>query len=88
MDLFGIGTLGLISFWFSDMFFRLLVAVLVIVFAYFNFGANKFLRNTLIVLAVVLVISVVFVGINFLIIIPAIIGNFFSSIMAMFGILF
>ncbi len=88
MELFGLTGLGLLGLWFSEMFFRILFAVIVVVFAFLNFEKSNFLRNTLIVLAAVLGLSVILFGVNFLIIIPKLIAGFFGSFMSIPGIFY
>ncbi len=88
IDIFGLTTLSFFGLMFSDVFFRIIVGIAVVTFAYINFGANNFLRNVIIVLSVVCGIGILFFGISFFLIIPRFIAGVISSIGQIPGIFF
>ncbi len=70
MEFFGLTAFGMVGYWFSEIFFRLLIAIIVVLFAYLKFGKTIFLRNTLIVTSIVFGVSFIFIGIYYLMILP------------------
>ncbi len=84
MELIGLTTFGLLGYWFSEIFWRLLIAVFVVLFAYKKFGTNIFLRNVLIVIICALGCGIIFTSIYYIMIIPRFISQLFGLFSGIF----